>query len=315
MRSRRRFDRPWARVLAAGLPWLAVAGRAASSGSAGDLVAAGALERMERDRGVASPVSLADLRARVLSTDQVLLEYSVSGTDVLVVLVSQDRCRVARVSADADSLRRLADGLRADLDRTAPDLDAARTLHRILVDPVAGDLPPEARLVVVADGPIGDVPFAALHDGVTFLCERHPISRAVSASALAAPMPTARRYQRRAPPALVMSTGPRPARTSLADTAVVENAPEPLQAEVRRRVLEERLPPDVALQRAQRQAIRAGRSPRDWAMATAWGRMRAVRADGRFPAWIVPVGLATGLAMLALAWRLTSGVARADETA
>ena len=316
MRSRHRFPATLTRTFAL-LAFLTASGRAGTLESARSLAAAGdaagALARMETGRGVRAPVSVATLRSRVLSTDQVLLEYAAGDRDLVVVLVSQDRCRAAIVRAGARTLDSLAVAMRDDLALESPTLAPARSLYRTLVEPVAQDLPPESRLVIAADGPLEDLAYAALHDGDAFLCERHAVSRIRSASALAAL--AARRIGRRVPTGLVMSEGPRPAGEIAADTALVENAPAALQADVRRLVFEERLPPDVALQRAQREAIRSGRPAREWANAAAWGRMRAVRSDGRFPAWVVPLGLGLGFGTLLLALRLTSRGQRADESA
>jgi hypothetical protein len=299
-------------ALAALLPSVAASPPTARElAAAGD--AAGALARIEAGRAAAPPVSLADLRARVLATDQVLLEYASGEAELLVLLVSQDRCRAVLVPVPADSLAALAGRLRGGIDAGVPDAAAARALHGILVDCIAQDLPPEARLVIAADGPLAGLPFAALHDGRSYLVERHATSRTTSATALAAGH--AGRVARRIPPALAAYAGPRPPGEVPADTAVVENVAAAMEDEVRRRVLEDRLPPDVALQRMQMRALREGRPMREWAAAAVWGRMRALRPEPRFPGWLVPVGLLAGLVTVWLALRLTSRPARADETA
>jgi CHAT domain-containing protein/tetratricopeptide (TPR) repeat protein len=86
-------------------------------------------------------------------------------------------------------------------------------LHEELIAPL-GQLPGR-RLVVVAHGPLHEVPFHALHDGVQWLLERHEVSVAPSASVLAATL------QRTASsgPALVLGV-PDEAAEQVADEAV-----------------------------------------------------------------------------------------------
>ncbi len=61
-------------------------------------------------------------------------------------------------------------------------LEALRELHSCLVAPLAEHIPDGGPLTVVADGPIGAVPFAALHDGRGFLVDRFAIRQTPSVS-------------------------------------------------------------------------------------------------------------------------------------
>ena len=238
--------------------------------AAGD--AEGVYGAAERARGVGEPVSVADLRSKLLDVDQVLLEFLVGREATLLVLVSQDRCRSARIPVGADSLATLAGALRERIRAGERVPDAAIVLHELLIEPLVREIPPEARLVLVVDAPIDRVPFAVLHDGRTFLVERHPLSSTPSATAL-----------REAQPGGEIVALP------LGDTAPSVDATLPL---------------DVALQRAQRAAIESGKAPREWSPWVATGRMRSPRRrGGEFPAWPVPIGMAVGGLALALALR------------
>lgn len=59
-------------------------------------------------------------------------------------------------------------------------LDVLRRFHDLLIEPVRHHLSPTLPLVIVPDGPLGAVPFAALHDGASFLVQRQPIRQTPS---------------------------------------------------------------------------------------------------------------------------------------
>ena len=259
--------------------------------------------------------TLHDLRTKILSTDQVLLEYRFRATSGGVHLVSQDREREVAIPVGRDALAEHIAALRAGIaaGETAPD--AARELYDTLVTPVAGDLPPESRLVIVPDGALDGLPFAALRapDGA-MLPEQHAISFATSAAALATPPGT--RVPRPLPapqltPAAVdsfLAANGVALERQFIGTAAADSA---LAADVARE-LAAGLPPDVALQRAQVAAIRRGLGPGDWAGYRVIGRMSAPRAGGLFPLWLVPLGLAFGGLLLFWGLRLTPRPGTAD---
>ena len=231
----------------------------------------------EQARGVTEPLSVADLRSKVLDTDQVLLEYLVGADATLIVLVSQDRCRAVRVGIGEACLGGLALALASGLYTGEAVPIGARALHELMIDPLAADVPPEARLVVSPDGPLDRVPFATLYDGTTFLVERHALSSTPSASSL--------------------KSAPRGGSiTTLSLGGEATSTPPP--------TLKDDLPKDVAMQHVQRAAIGEGEPPRDWAAYVATGRMHAPRRpSGEFPAWIVPIGMGLGVVILVLALR------------
>ena len=51
-------------------------------------------------------------------------------------------------------------------------LEVLQELHACLLAPLAGHVPEAGPLTIVADGPVGAVPFAALHDGDRYLAQR-----------------------------------------------------------------------------------------------------------------------------------------------
>jgi len=250
----------------------------------------------------AEPPSPHDIRGKILATDQVLLEYRFDASGGSVRLLAQDRERTARIAAGADSVRALAAAVRDD-----PGSAAAAVLHALLLDPVAADLAPGARLVVVADDALEALPLAALRRDGSFLVERHAVSRTTSVAALAGP--PGRRAPRPAPaPDLTAAAVDSFLAANGATLRRPDDAPAatdaPLLADLARG-LAAGLPPDVALQRAQVAAIARGEAPAAWARFAVAGRMSAPRAEAKFPGWLVPVGLAGGALALAIALRLT----------
>ncbi len=262
--------------------------------------------------------ALHDLRTKILSTDQVLLEYRVRADGGTVRLVSQDRERTGRVDAGRAAIGARVTALRAQIAAGDAELPAAIELYALLVAPVEADIPPSARLVVVPDGSLDGLPFAALRSaGGAFLVERHAVSFATSAAALAGP-PGKRPRRPKAAPAL---------QPAAVDSFLTANgitlrrafglaaAADSLIAEGMARGLAAGAPPDVALQHAQLAALRAGLPPVAWAGYAVTGRMSAPRRGGTFPGWIVPLGLVAGAALIVLGLRLTPRRPDADDSA
>ncbi len=75
----------------------------------------------------------------------------------------------------------------------ADPLEAAQALHRLLIEPVLGDLEGVDALVVSPSGRLRYLPFAALHDGESFLVERFELAMLTQAGALAEHRPMDRR--------------------------------------------------------------------------------------------------------------------------
>jgi len=132
------------------------------------------------------PLDADAIASRVLGEQQVLLEYIVDHDACYLLRLDRTSLRAFRVPCGAGSLRTCVAALRAEtqkaLSRAVPPM--ARTLYALLMEEAVGDLPPSARLLLVPDGPLCYLPFAALHDGEAYLGERFALCHAPSASAL-----------------------------------------------------------------------------------------------------------------------------------
>ena len=163
---------------------------------------------------VARTATLADV-ARFLPPDTALLEYVVlegeSSQEEIdrTVLFVVTRPKVgAAATVRAYSLptahRRLVanrvDAFRAACaDPRKPYAKQADALYRLLLAPAAKQLAGKKRLLICPDGPLWDLPFAALHDGRRFLLERYEIAYAYSATGAQAAL-LAKTDKRRARP-------------------------------------------------------------------------------------------------------------------
>lgn len=106
--------------------------------------------------------------------------YPILFPDRVELLVSSERgMRRATSRVAADTLAGEVEALRTGLQRLKglDYLGPSRRLHDWLIRPVAGWLAEEKAdtLVVVPDGPLRNLPFAALHDGEGFLVRRHAV--------------------------------------------------------------------------------------------------------------------------------------------
>lgn len=109
------------------------------------------------------------------------LVYFEAGDVLWLAVIAGGRVRLQELSVSPAEARRLGDGFLARPgDATAPD-----RLGAALLPP--GSLPPAGRTVhVVADGPLGNLPFAALRHGGRYLVIDHPVVHVPSLNALAA---------------------------------------------------------------------------------------------------------------------------------
>ncbi|MEJ2210878.1 MAG: CHAT domain-containing protein, partial [Anaerolineae bacterium] len=140
------------------------------------------------------------LEARTL-----LLEYYVTRGALVAFLVTAQGVEARRLPADLGRVQRLLQLLWLNL-RSVPHSNPQRIaglaanarallaqLHGALVAPLAETLADYPRLVIVPHGPLHYLPFHALHDGHSYLLERHVISYLPGSSLL--------RYCREARPA------------------------------------------------------------------------------------------------------------------
>lgn len=163
--------------------------------------------------GHRDPLTVGDVRRRVLAPGQVLIEYLVGDGESFVFLVTPDRLRCERLPVGADTLAGYGGRLRAALGldpREPTDIGGeagspaeetlatlATDLYSLLLAPLADEIPEGARLLIVPDGPLFYLPFALLRRDGQFLVERHAIAYAPSASVIdpssrVAPRPSGR---------------------------------------------------------------------------------------------------------------------------
>lgn len=137
----------------------------------------------------AAPLSLSEIREKVLDDSTTLLEYLVGEKRSFVFAVSRARVDAA-VLPGRDTLRRAVTAvIRRWSDPGAPDDAAAASaaLSRMVLGPVARGLE-GSTLLVVADGPLQQLPFAALPapGGGGAILDRFTLVSSPSASVLAA---------------------------------------------------------------------------------------------------------------------------------
>lgn len=144
------------------------------------------------------PLSVAEIRSRVLSSDQVLLEYLVGDSTTMLFLVRHDALHAVPLSWGERELAPEVAAFRAAIAANTEDARVlARRLYSRVVEPVAADIPENARLLVVPDGSLFQLPFAALRDEAHFLVEGHALAYAPSASVLDPQLDTRRKRNKK----------------------------------------------------------------------------------------------------------------------
>lgn len=180
-----------------------------------------AFQTAERSRGRAlavamlqrqAPVSLTEVQA-ALPADVTVLYFASAGPVLRVFVIGRDQVRVAPRgvpwAAVESSLRRWERHLREPgiSDRRSPD---ARALYESLVRPAQPWLRAGGRLVIVPEGLLHRLPFAALVDRTTgrYLVEQFPLTVVPGASVLvASPGRTGRAAERPGPALVIGASG------------------------------------------------------------------------------------------------------------
>lgn len=131
-----------------------------------------------------------------LGPDTMLLEYYVARGQLIAFLATEEDVRVRRLPNALDEAQRMIQLLwlnlrsvpRSTADQTVNLAENARgllqRLNQLLLAPLDDALTPYSRLLVVPHGPLHYLPFHALHDGTSFLLERHEINYLPGASLL-----------------------------------------------------------------------------------------------------------------------------------
>jgi CHAT domain-containing protein len=129
------------------------------------------------------PLTARDIEQALPATD-VLIESAFAGDRLLVWVVRREGMRLMDLHLAARDLEGLAKRFVAALREDGDWLALATTLFERLINPIAAHLPPGSTLVLALDGPLRDVPFAALRDPSSgrFLIQDHPILAAPSAT-------------------------------------------------------------------------------------------------------------------------------------
>lgn len=132
-----------------------------------------------------------DALSRSMPADTMLLWFSVNVEETYAWIVGRGSTRFVRIHA---SRRRLATLVRRN---PGTDLESGRELRRLLLDPLDAELRETHRLVIVPDGPLHLLPFAALPGrAARFLVEEHVLlvspNASVFAASLAGSLPPAR---------------------------------------------------------------------------------------------------------------------------
>lgn len=135
----------------------------------------------------ARPRGLRDIQS-ALEPGVAIVQYAQVGEGRGVWVVSRMDARYFRLGGDRERLQRLSDRLRVAIraDDDAAALSASRALHDELIAPWYAYGGRFERLVFVPDQVLTGLPFGALHDGSTFLIERHPVATSPSANLLLA---------------------------------------------------------------------------------------------------------------------------------
>jgi CHAT domain-containing protein len=147
-----------------------------------------ALEHMDRARAslasAAGPMT-DELHSASPLPGEVAVEYARIADTLLIWTVSQGRVEVSRTVLDTVRLARTLEWLERELQggaSAAAVRPALSLLHEWLVRPVEARLRPGTRLVVIVDGEIAAVPFAALFNArrERYVVQDHPLRFAVS---------------------------------------------------------------------------------------------------------------------------------------
>jgi CHAT domain-containing protein/tetratricopeptide (TPR) repeat protein len=120
----------------------------------------------------------------------VALYYLLAEHGLSILLVTPDTHLVRQVAIEADRLADLSHRFRLRLTSPGSDpLPEAGRLYRTLVAPIAEELTTAGarRILLVVDGSLRYLPFAALHDGHGYLAERYAFSLLTPAQPPAAP--------------------------------------------------------------------------------------------------------------------------------
>lgn len=119
-------------------------------------------------RAPAEPLSIEEVRARLLQPGQALVQYFEGEDELFIFTFTSGGCALSRIPRDP-SLKKAVEAFRESIYRWAleqedslltPYLQYGQFLYRQLIGPIAAQLPPQ--LIIVPDGILEYLPFEAL---------------------------------------------------------------------------------------------------------------------------------------------------------
>jgi CHAT domain-containing protein/predicted negative regulator of RcsB-dependent stress response len=131
-----------------------------------------------------------------LTPETLLLEYFIARGELVAFLVTAEAVQARRLSIDLARVQHLIQllwlNLRAVPKSSSGQVSSLATnargllqrLHELLIAPLGDSLAAYPQLIIVPHGPLHYLPLHALHDGQSFLLERHTISYLPSAHVL-----------------------------------------------------------------------------------------------------------------------------------
>jgi len=133
-------------------------------------------------------VSLAEVGA-ALSPDEAFIQFVVAEEKTFIIAADKESAMLAEASSGRVKIERAVNSLRAALRGPVPgkfDAQTAADLFRILLQPVSNVIDGKRRLIVVKDGPLSQLPLAALKRGSAqgqWVIETHSIVSSPTAAA------------------------------------------------------------------------------------------------------------------------------------
>ena len=120
--------------------------------------------RLAARRGEGRPVTPAELRKQLVDDQTALLEFLVSESQTWLFVMTKDKpLDVFSIDVTADELRKEGKRWREQIVGFHPrERDTAVRIHERLLSPAAEILKGKTRLVIAPDGPLWEIPFAAL---------------------------------------------------------------------------------------------------------------------------------------------------------
>ena len=138
------------------------------------------------------PVSLKEIRKKVLKKDEILVEYFVSEKDIYVFLVSGNRFKVLKLEGKAGEVSRSVNRyLLSSKDKDAERLvKYGNDFYRLLFKPLEAELKNKNNLIIAPGGELAKVPFESFviddtnPKNPTYLLEKYRIKYIQSATVL-----------------------------------------------------------------------------------------------------------------------------------